>query len=114
VSASSRPDPAPTPPWLEQLSGNRYRFHAAAGGIWRIHDYRTDADHVAGTRTRRVFPNLGSVRAAYRAFVPPKGPKRVYQFKTGESHKPDVFDLERQLRQSEYLGTRHVPDRDPW
>lgn len=114
MSAAARPDPAPTPPWLEQLSGDRYRFHAAAGGIWRIYDFRLEADTTNGTSRRRVYKNLGVARAEYRAFVPAKGPKRVYKFKPGESHRSDVMDLELQLRASEYLGTRQIENRMPW
>lgn len=98
---------APTPPWLERLPGDRYRFHAVGGGEYTIHDYRLKAG-------KRELLHFGHTRAEYRAFVPADRKRRVYRLAAGEGKKTDVFDLERQLAKAETLGTRHVPDRQPY
>jgi hypothetical protein len=80
--------PANDEPLYGDFDGVRYRVY--------------DTSFSAG-RHRRLL--LGSPRANYRVFVAAGGERRAYRIKRGERPGRTTAELERQFRETEYLGT---------
>lgn len=77
----------------------RLYFDADDGVTYRVHD-------VTFVDGKTKLADLGDAAASARMFVPESGARRIYKFRSLDSHFITGDELARQLRQARYLPGR--------